>query len=82
MYTSTIYASTETIMKNTMKRIGLHKFFSEKIEIVEGDIIHINRNGEITKSQFEPKLYRSKYLSWYYYDDSSYYNIHEEMLLA
>ncbi|MBO5320625.1 MAG: glucosamine 6-phosphate synthetase, partial [Ruminococcus sp.] len=31
-------------------------------------------------SEFEHKLYRSKYMSWY--DDSTYYNIHEEILLA
>lgn len=27
-------------------------------------------------------LYRSKYSSWYDYDDSPYYNMHEEILLA
>ena len=75
-----VYASTESIMKNALKRIGLHKFANERIKTDEGDIIRIDKNGEITRSKFEPKLYRSKYMSWY--DDSSYYNIHEEMLLA
>ena len=76
-----VYASTESIMKNALRKIGLYKFASEKIEVVDGDIIHINRNGEITRSEFEPKLYRSKYLSWYG-DEAPFYNIHEEMLLA
>lgn len=76
-----IYASTESIMQNALKRVGLHKFSSEKIESVEGDIIRINRNGEIIRSEFEPKLYRSKYMSWFG-DDEPYYGVHEELLLA
>ena len=75
-----VYASTESIMKNALRRIGLHKFANERIKTDEGDIIRIDRNGDITRSEFEPKLYRSKYMSWY--DDSSYYNIHEEILLT
>ncbi len=75
-----VYASTESIMKNALRRIGLHKFANERIKTDEGDILRIDRTGDITRSEFEPKLYRSKYMSWY--DDSSYYNIHEEMLLA
>ncbi|MDE5936793.1 MAG: class II glutamine amidotransferase [Ruminococcus sp.] len=76
-----IYASTESIMKNALCKVGLYKFASEKIEVVEGDILHINRNGGITRSEFEPKLYRSKYMSWYG-DDEPYYGVHEELLLA
>ena len=75
-----VYASTESIMKNALKRVGLHKFANERIKTDEGDIIRIDRNGDIIRSEFEPKLYRSKYMSWY--DDSSYYNIHEEILLT
>ncbi len=76
-----IYASTESIMKNALKRIGLHKLAPEKIEVVEGDILRIDRNGEITRSEFEPKLYRSKYTNWYG-DAEPYYGVHEELLLA
>lgn len=75
-----VYASTETIMKKALKQMGLHKFESKYIDTEEGDILCIDRNGIITRSQFEPKLYRSKYMSWY--DDSPYYNMHEEILLA
>ena len=75
-----VYASTESIMKNALKRIGLHKFANERIKTDEGDIFRIDKNGEITRSEFEPKIFRSKYMSWY--DDSSYCNIHEEILLA
>ncbi len=42
----------------------------------------IDRNGKITRSRYEPKIYRSKYMSWYDYDDSSYFNMHEKILLA
>lgn len=76
-----IYSSAESIMKNALRKVGLYKFASEKIEVVEGDILRIDRNGKITRSQFEPKLYRSKYLSWCG-DDEPYYGVHEELLLA
>ena len=75
-----IYASTESIMKNALKKVGLHKFAYERVETNEGDILCVNKKGDITRSEFEHKLYRSKYMSWY--DDSTYYNIHEEILLA
>ena len=77
-----VYASTESIMKKALQKIGLHKFAMERIETDEGDILCIDSPGNITRSEFEPKIYRSKYGSWYDYDDSSYYNIHEEILLA
>lgn len=75
-----VYASTESIMKAALRRLGFHKFASEKIDTIEGDIIRIDKCGEITRSRFEPKIYRSKYMSWY--DDEPYYNVHEEILLA
>ena len=77
-----VYASTESIMKNALRRIGLYKFANERINTDEGNIVRIDRNGDITRSEFEPKIFRSKYGSWYDLDDSSYYNIHEEILLA
>ncbi len=77
-----VYASTESIMKNALKHIGLHKFTNERIKTDEGDILRIDRNGNITRSEFEPKIFRSKYGSWYDDELSSYYNMHEEILLA
>ena len=77
-----IYASTESIMKNALKKVGLHKFAYERVETDEGDILRIDKHGAIERAEFEPKLYRSKYAAWYDYDDSSYYSIHEEILLA
>lgn len=77
-----VYASTESIMKAALRRLGLHKFAYKKIDVTEGDILRIDKYGEITRSEFQPKIYRSKYMSWYDYEDSSYYNMHEEILLA
>ena len=77
-----VYASTESIMKKALQKVGLHKFAVERVETDEGDILCIDRNGEITRSEFEPKIYRSKYSSWFDFDDSPYYNIHEELLLS
>ena len=67
-----VYASTESIMKNALKRVGLHKFANERIKTDEGDIIRIDRNGDITCSEFEPKIFHSKYGSWYDLDNSPY----------
>ncbi|MDD6060425.1 MAG: class II glutamine amidotransferase [Ruminococcus sp.] len=77
-----IYASTESIMKNALKKVGLHKFAYERVETDEGDVLRIDKHGTIERAEFEPKLYRSKYAAWYDYDDPSYYNIQEEILLA
>ena len=77
-----VYASTESIMKNALRRIGLNKIASERIKTDEGDIPRIDKHGDITRSQFEPKLYRMKYSPWLDDELSSYYNIHEELLLS
>ena len=45
-------------------------------------ILCIDRYDEITRSEFEPKLYRSKYAAWYDTEDSPFYNLHEEMLIV
>ena len=76
-----VYASTETIMKKVLKQLSLHKFESKRVDAEEGDILRIDRNGKITRSQFEPRIYRSKYMSWYT-DDFPYYSAQEEILLA
>ena len=76
-----VYASTESIMKKALKQLGMQKFESKRVDTEEGDIIRIDRNGKITRSRYKPKIYRSKYMSWYDYEDSSYYNMHEEILL-
>ncbi len=77
-----VYASTESIMKKALRRIGLHKFANERINTDEGDIVCIDKHGDITRFQFEPKLYRMKYSPWLDDELSSYYNIHEELLLS
>ncbi len=74
-----VYASTESIMKKALQKVGLHKFAMERVETDEGNILRIDKNGEITRSEFEPKIYRSKYGSWYDYDD--YYSAYEQTLI-
>ena len=74
-----LYASTESIMKNALKKVGLHKFDAEKVEVVEGDILKIDENGVISRSEFE-YLTASSHFGWY--NSSDYYPIHEELLLA
>ena len=60
-----IYASTESIMKKALKQIGLYKFENERVDTTEGDMLRIDKNGKITRSRYEPKIYHSKYGAWY-----------------
>nr|WP_028519291.1 class II glutamine amidotransferase [Ruminococcus flavefaciens] len=77
------YASTESIMKNALKRVGLHKFAYERIEADEGDIIRIDKNGNITRSQFQPAPSYTHYsrCKWWYGDCEDYYSTYEETLV-
>lgn len=78
-----IYASTESIMKNVLKKVGILNFPNVKTETSNGDIIKIDKNGTITRSEFEEKE-DFRYASFMkYYDDwkDDYYNQHEQLLL-
>lgn len=76
-----VYASTESIMMNALKKVGIHKFSFSEIKTIDGDIIRIDSNGIITRLEFE--TYNNfKYNSWYdVYDYYDYYNEHEQLLL-
>ncbi|SEH59627.1 Glutamine amidotransferase domain-containing protein, partial [Ruminococcus flavefaciens] len=78
-----VYASTESIMKNALKRVGLHKFASERIEAAEGDIIKIDSYGNITRSQFTPAPTYSHFsrCKWWYGDYEDYFTTYEETLV-
>ena len=74
-----VYASTESIMKNALKKVGFHKFDDEKVEVVEGDILKIDENGIVSRSEFE-YLNSSSRFGWY--NSADYYPVHEDLLLA
>ena len=76
-----VYASTESIMKNALKRVGLHKFAYELVQTDEGDILRIDKNGVIERAEFEPRLFRSRYGGWHDWEDEM-FSVHEELLLA
>ena len=79
-----IYASTESIMKNTLRKVNMLSFPYTRIETVHGDIIKIDSNGIITRSEFEGQE-DFRYASWlkYSYDDfeDNYYTQHEQLIL-
>ena len=79
-----IYASTESIMKNALRKVNMLSFPYTRIETVNGDILKIDSKGCITRSEFENKE-DFRYASWlkYSYDDfeDDYYNQHEQLLL-
>lgn len=77
-----VYASTESIMNNALHKVGLHKFASERIATEEGDILCIDRYGNITRSEFQPApkyLRYSGFGGWY--DNYDYYGAYEQTLL-
>ncbi|WP_298483808.1 class II glutamine amidotransferase [uncultured Ruminococcus sp.] len=79
-----VYASTESIMTKALKKSGLNKFNHETIQITEGDILRIDINGYISRSQFEVKdnFKCNKWFGWYHdFEDNDIYNEHEQMLL-
>ena len=76
-----VYASTESIMKNALKRVGLHKFAYERVQADEGDILRIDKTGVIERAEFEPRMFRSKYGGWHGWEDEM-FSVHEELLLA
>jgi glucosamine 6-phosphate synthetase-like amidotransferase/phosphosugar isomerase protein len=79
-----IYASTESIMSKALKKAGLHKFPYTKIETAHGDIIRIDSNGNLVRSEFEGKE-DFRYSSWLRYSyaewEDDYYTQHEQLLL-
>lgn len=78
-----VYASTESIMKNALRKVNMLSFPYTKIETAHGDILKIDSNGIITSSKFEVKE-DFRYASFMrYYDDweDGYYNQHEQLLL-
>lgn len=76
-----IYTSTESIMKNALKRVGLHKFAYERVQTDDGDILRIDKTGVIERAEFEPRLFRSRYGGWHDWEEE-YYSVHEDLLLA
>ena len=78
-----VYTSTESIMKNALKRVGLHKFASERIEADEGDMIKIDKDGNITRSQFQPAPSYTHFsrCKWWYGDYEDYYSTYEQTLV-
>ncbi len=76
-----IYASTESIMNNALKRVGLHKFAYERVQTDDGDILRIDKTGVIERAEFEPRLFRSRYGGWHDWEEE-YYSVHEDLLLA
>ena len=74
-----VYTSTESIMKNALKKVFLNKFFYERIDTIDGDILKINCTGAIERSEFQTHQ-NFKFGDWY--DDyDMYYTMHEQLLL-
>lgn len=78
-----VYASTESIMKAALRRLGFNKFDAEKVEVDEGDILKIDRYGDITRSQFTPAPSYSYFprSKWWYGGYEDYYITFEETLI-
>lgn len=55
------YASTDTILEGTLQMLGLDKLSYQEIDSTCGDILKIDSNGKLTRSQFQPTIVRSYY---------------------
>ncbi|MDE5765504.1 MAG: class II glutamine amidotransferase [Ruminococcus sp.] len=71
-----VYASTKSIMTNALKKVGMQNIPHTIIKTVHGDILKINSNGNISRSEFEeadnfftPYTYRNCY-DWWDYEDT------------
>lgn len=78
-----VYASTESIMENALKKVGLHNFPCTKIKTAHGDIIKIDCQGSLSRSEFEDTDYRLSPWCRFAYDDfeDNYYSQHERLLI-
>ena len=69
-----VYASTEEILNSALKRFDLLKYKHEKIETKCGDILKIDKNGNLTRTKFDTSnLMYGRYFPYlrpYYYDDA------------
>ena len=77
-----VYTSTESIMKKALKKVSFNKSKFELLNVEEGDILKIDQNGTISRSEFEVNESYSygKYFNWY--DDfEDEYSQQEELLL-
>ena len=74
-----VYTSTESIMKNALKKVFLNKFFYERIDTIDGDILKINCYGSIERSGFD--THRDYKFGGWYDDYDMYYTMHEQLLL-
>lgn len=65
-----VYASTEEILRKAMGKAKLPLGKSEKVQILSGEILRIDAQGKVTRSQFDDsKLYPAYSLPWMRWDD-------------
>lgn len=83
-----VYASTESIMKSALKRVGLHREKNSRIKVEEGEIISIDRNGFLSRDEFDVQddINFFKSSKWNTrFDDTDWYDAsyteHEQMLI-
>ncbi|MDE5771422.1 MAG: class II glutamine amidotransferase [Ruminococcus sp.] len=74
-----VYASTESIMTNALKKVGIQNIPYTIIKTVHGDILKIDSNGNISHSEFyesdnffNPYTYRNSYDWLDYSEDNDY----------
>ena len=77
-----VYASTESIMKKALKKVGFNNLKFKILNVEEGDIFKIDQNGTISCSKFEVNESYSygKYFNWYDDFEDDFYSQQEQML--
>lgn len=73
-----VYASTKSIMKKALTKVGMQNIPQTRIETVDDDIIRIDSNGFLNRSEFKT-LHDYAFAEWY--DYGNHYTMHEQMIL-
>ena len=78
-----VYASTESIMMNALKKVGMHNISHTIIKTVHGEIIKINSNGIIIRSEFdEADSFFNPYTYCHYNDLWDYSEVEDDDYIA
>ena len=78
-----VYASTESILKKALQKVGFYRYPFEVLHVEEGTILKIDRYGFLSGSTFEvQESFRfGKWCNWYDELEEEYYTQQEELLL-
>jgi len=67
-----LYASTEEILQKSLVRLGIDNWHKHRVPVDIGDILRIDKHGEIDKAEFTPIKYHAYWYGYYPRHESDY----------